>query len=414
MHTIFSDYRSYYKSVNRNVGLYFGILIVTTVLNSAYNILFGIYLKNLGFNEDIVGQVLSLRTLGIAIGAVPVAILVKQLNQKKTLLAGLLIMGLCSLGMINIPIIWMVNVFALLFGIGNATVMVLQAPILYENTKEMHRVTAFSTAFVLRNVGFVLGSLVLGYLSDSIAQFSNPAFGNRVVLNAATLLLGVAVFLALRLGGAQMLNATGRVSAYKALSELALGYRDLLRGKTFKYLIQVALVGAGAGMIVPFFSIYLKYSLDISDGMVGSIMAVSQMGTILGGLIVPPLSKKIGRVNTVIACQLLSIPFLISISFPQGIGIVTLSFFFRSSLMNMASPVISSMAMEICSDDTRTFMSSLISLINNLFRSLGIYVGGYIMYNYSYNMPYYGTILCYLLGTLILYRVFGRKGRETV
>ena len=135
-------------------------------------------------------------------------------------------------------------------------------------------------------------------------------------------------------------------------------------------------------------------------------MAISQVGTVIGGLVVPPLAKKIGRVNTVLACQLLSIPFLISISFPQGIVVITISFFFRSSLMNMAGPVIGSLAMDIVDDETRTYMSSMVSLINNLFRSLGIYIGGYLMFAYSYNTPYYWTILCYLIGTFILYNVF--------
>lgn len=409
MQSILSDYLDYYKSVNRNVARYFGILIFVTILNSAYNILFGIYLKNLGFNEDVVGQVLSLKTLGIAIGAVPVAIFAKRLNQKMTLISGLLVMAACSLVMINVPIIALVNIFALFFGIGNATVMVLQAPILYENTEDVFRVTAFSTAFVLQNVGFVIGSLVLGHLSEKFSILGGEAWGNRMVLNGATFLIGFALFLAFHLNGEQMLNASHQESIKEAFAGVLAGYRKLMMGKTFRYLIQVALVGIGAGMIVPFFSIYLKYSLSISDGTVGIIMAISQVGTVLGGLIVPPLAKRLGRVNTVIACQLLSIPFLISISLPQGIVIITISFFFRSSLMNMASPVINSMAMEICSDDTRTFMSSMISLVNNLFRALGIFIGGYVMYHYSYNTPYYWTILCYLIGTAILYRVFGKR-----
>lgn len=44
-------------------------------------------------------------------------------------------------------------------------------------------------------------------------------------------------------------------------------------------------------MIVPFFSIYLKFTLEVSDGVVGNIMAISQVGTIIGGLIVPLLPK---------------------------------------------------------------------------------------------------------------------------
>ncbi|HAS73608.1 MAG TPA: hypothetical protein DCS67_05640 [Clostridiales bacterium UBA8960] len=291
--------------------------------------------------------------------------------------------------------------------------MILQAPIIYDNTPDEHRVTAFSMAFVLQNFAFVIGSLILGHLSQWVTGLSDAVFANRLVLNGATALIFVGVFIALKFDGEQMTVHKGHLPVSETLNKIRLGYKQLVKGKTLYYLMQVSLIGVGAGMIVPFFSMYLKVTLDISDGIVGNIMAISQIGTVIGGLIVPPLAKRIGRVNTVIACQLLSIPFLISISFPQGIIIVTISFFFRSSLMNMAGPVIGNLAMEIVDDEARTYMSSMVSLISHLFRALGIYLGGYLMFTYSYNTPYYFTIACYIIGTIILYNIFKHSDKKS-
>ncbi|MCB5942970.1 MFS transporter, partial [bacterium 210820-DFI.6.52] len=72
------------------------------------------------------------------------------------------------------------------------------------------------------------------------------------------------------------------------------------------------LIGIGAGIIVPFFSVYLKYSMDIGDNIVGTILSKSQFGCIIGGMIIPFMSNKVGKVKSVIICQLLSIPFLLS------------------------------------------------------------------------------------------------------
>lgn len=411
MKMILRDYTDYFKNISKNVLLYLGIILFATIVTAAYNILFGIYMKNVGYTEEFVGRILSLKTIGVAIGAVPVAIISERINKKWTLIAGLFVMLGSSLMILNVNFSWTMELFAIIFGLGNATVMVLQAPIIYDNTEAEHRVTAFSMAFVFQNIAFVIGSFALGHLSEFLSGIYGPASANLMVLNGATLLVGIAILIALRFNGDQMTSVNHDNTVFEALGKVLTGYRLLLKGDTFMYLLQVALVGVGAGMIVPFFSMYLKYSLNIADGSVGTIMAISQVGTVFGGLIVPPLAKRMGRVNTVIACQLLSIPFLISISFPQGIIIITISFFFRSSLMNMASPVINSLAMEITSDDSRTFMSSMIMLINNLFRSIGIYIGGYLMFKYSYNTPYYWTILAYLIGTFILYRVFKRKNR---
>lgn len=409
MRAIVDDYKSFFKDISSNMLLYLGIILFATIITSAYNVLFGIYMKEIGYNEEFVGRILSLKTIGVALGAVPVAIISDRINKKKTLILGLVVMMFSSFMILNVHWEFTMELFAIVFGIGNATVMVLQAPIIYENTPEEHRVTAFSLAFVFQNIAFVFGSMVLGHLSEFLSGRYGADVGKLMVLNGSTVLVAIAIMIAFKFNSSQMTTTNRSESVTKALGNVVAGYKRLLKGDTLKYLTQVSLVGLGAGMIVPFFSMYLKYTLEASDGVVGNIMAISQVGTVIGGLIVPPLAKRIGPVNTVIICQLLSIPFLISISFPQGIFIITLSFFFRSSLMNMASPILGSMAMEITDDENRTFMSSMISLINNLFRSLGIYIGGYLMFKYSYNTPYYFTILCYLIGTYILYKVFGKK-----
>lgn len=408
MNGILNEYKSFFKGMHRNIMYYFGIVFFTTVLSAAYNVLFGIYMKNMGFNEAFVGRILSLQTFGVALGAVPIAIFAQHFNKKWTLIVGLITMITSSFLILNLKAVFLVEVIAIIFGVGNATVMILQAPLIFNYTQEDHRITAFSMAFVLQNLAMVFGSYFLGHLSQSLTTWLGPVKANWLVLNGTTLLACVSLLIVIKIKEETHLLPK-KISINSSFLKVIKGYKALLQGSSFKYLIQVGLVGLGAGMIVPFFGMYLKFSLNITDGKVGTIMAISQMGTVLGGLIVPPLAKKFGRVRTVIACQLLSIPFLFSISFPQGIIIITLSFFFRSSLMNMASPIIQSLAMEIVGEEERTYMSGMVSLISNLFRALGIFLGGIVMYKFSYNTPYYFTIGCYLIGTYVLYNVFKEK-----
>ena len=412
MKSAMTVYYDFFKNISRNVKLYLGIIFFVTIVSSAYNVLFGIYLKNVGFTEAFVGQILSINTMGIAFGAIPMAIFAERLNRKKTIIFGMLLMVISNLIVLNVQVPMVMQIFAFIFGIGNSTLMILQAPIIYDNTPDQHRITAFSMAFVLQNVAFVLGSLVLGHLSGWITHYVGPVSANRWVLNAATSLIFIGVLIAMRFTGDEMTAKKHEHTIKETLEGILAGYRRMLVGKPLFYLMQVSLIGLGAGMIVPFFSMYLKYTLQTTDGIVGNIMAISQVGTVIGGLVVPPLAKKLGRVRTVIICQLLSIPFLISISFPQGIIIITISFFFRSSLMNMAGPIIGNLAMEIVDDETRTYMSSMVSLVSHLFRAVGIYIGGYLMFKYDYNTPYYFTIVCYLIGTYILYKVFKNVNKK--
>lgn len=406
MNAILKGYSDYFKTTSNNIRLYYIILLVAAITSSAFSILLGIYLKNVGQTEEVVGGILSLMTLGTGLGAFPISVFADRFNRKNTILAGLLVMLATGLMMINLRPLLLIQTAAFVFGVGQAAVMILQAPILYENTPEADRVTAFSMAFVLQNAAFIFSSFILGHASAFLAKPFGMAMANVYVLNAATLLLILALWAALGFRGNSLASAAPREPLGKTLKTTFIGYQSVLKGKALGYVVQVALIGFGAGMIVPFFSIYLKYTLSIGDGTVGTIMSISQAGTILGGLIVAPLSARIGRVKTVLICQLLSIPFLLSISIPQGIVIITLSFFFRSSLMNMAGPIINSLSMDIVSAQARTHMSSVVAMTGNLFRAIGIYVGGYVMYTFDYNTPYYLTILCYLIGSGVFYYIF--------
>ena len=175
------------------------------------------------------------------------------------------------------------------------------------------------------------------------------------------------------------------------------------------YLTKKALIGFGAGLVIPYFSVYIKYSLGVSDSVVGTIIAFSQFGTVLGGLMIPSLSKRSGRVNMALFCQLISIPFLYSISYTQGVLMMAVSFFCRNTFMNMTNPLLQTMEMDLIAPENRTIMSSMATLSDSLFRALGTQLGGIIMVHISYEFPYYLTIVAYLLSTLVIYRVFGRN-----
>ncbi len=406
MKSILSDYRNYFKTINKNVNLYYWIVLVSAISGSAFNILLGIYFKNSGYSENIVGNILALMTFGSAIGAFPVSILASHFNKRNTLLGGLVIMLIMGLVLINFKWLPVMQLAALLYGMGQSAVMILQGPILFENTEKNFRITAFSMAFVLQNLAFVISSFFIGHFSAYLSITFGKQLANAIVLNLATLMIIVSIILAFKFTGKNMMVRTQHTSISLAFKQTYFDFKSVFTGGAIYYILQVAFIGFGAGLVVPFFSMYLKFMLNITDGAVGTIMAISQVGTILGGLSVTPLAKRFGRVRTVMACQLLSIPFLLSISMPQGIAIITLSFFFRSSLMNMASPIINTLAMEIVSDDVRTHMSSVVSMTNNLFRALGIAIGGYLMYAVSYNFPYYITIVCYLIGTILFRKTF--------
>ncbi|WP_040209961.1 MFS transporter [Clostridium polynesiense] len=175
-----------------------------------------------------------------------------------------------------------------------------------------------------------------------------------------------------------------------------------------RFLMYNAIIGFGAGLVVPYFNVYLKYKVNAGTDTIGVIMAFAQAAMGFGGLVTPFMAKKLGRVKTINICQILSIPFLLLIALPPNIYIVSAALFVRNGLMNMAGPVVSTLTMELIDSSQRSTFASINNIANNLSRAISTMLGGFIMANvpYGYEVPYFLTAMLYLAATLLFHKTF--------
>ncbi len=400
--SIFTDFFDLLHNAGKNVQRFMLCVFINGLVMSALSVMLGIYYTNIGLSEVFIGNLLSIRTFGNSIGAFFAILLVESFGTKRSLYVSFTTMLLCGLCFTNITIMPIMQVSSFLFGVSQAIFVVIQAPFYKSHSDDSNVVGVFSASFVLNNIAMFSGSFLFGSFSDIFASFGGIIFGSKMVLNLSFIMLIVNLFALSKIEFDIELNNHHKGSKFK-------DYISVLNHDSIMYMIKTAFIGLGAGLIVPFFSVYIKHSLNTTDSVVGAIMAFAQFGTVIGGLITPLLSRRLGRVKFVLICQLISIPFLISISFPQGAIVMAISFFFRNSLMNMANPVLQSMAMDLVEEKHRTIMSSIFSLCDNLFRALGTQAGGIIMMTVGYNMPYYITVVLYLLSAVLIYHVFGKN-----
>jgi len=400
--SIFTEFFDIIHYSGKNVQRFMLCVFVNGLVSSALSVMLGIYYTNIGLSELVIGNLLSVRTFGNSIGAFFAIFLVQSFGTKRSLYTSFSTMIISGLCFTNITVLPVMQAASFLFGVSQAIFLVVQAPFYKKHSDDRNVVGVFSASFVLSNVAMFSGSFLFGIFSDIFASFGGLVFGSKMVLNISFILLIINLVALSKIDFDLELNNSRKGSKFK-------DYLSILNRDSVLYMVKTALIGLGAGLIVPFFSVYIKHSLNTTDSVVGSIMAFAQFGTVLGGLLTPILSRRLGRVKFVLICQLMSIPFLISISFPQGAFIMAISFFFRNSLMNMANPVLQSMAMDLVEEKHRTVMSSLFTLCDNLLRAVGTQAGGIIMMMVSYNTPYYITVVLYLLSAVLIYMVFGRN-----
>ena len=399
---IFTEFYEIVRGAGRNVQHFMLCVFVNGLVMAALSVMLGIYYTNIGLSEVVIGSLLSLRTLGNSIGAFFAILLVQSFGTKRALYISFSTMLVCGLIFTNITLLPVMHAASFLFGVAQAVFVVVQAPFYKKYSNDKTVVGVFSASFVLNNISMFSGSFMFGRFSDIFASLGGIVFGSKMVLNISFILLVINLISLSKIEFDLEFSNTKGKSKFR-------DYIEVLNHDSVLYMVKTALIGLGAGLIVPFFSVYIKHSLNTTDSVVGTIMAFAQFGTVLGGLLTPKLSRRFGRVRFVLICQLMSIPFLISISFPQGAFMMAISFFFRNSLMNMANPVLQSMAMDLVDEKHRTIMSSIFSLTDNLLRALGTQAGGIIMLAVSYNAPYYITVVLYLLSAVLIYCVFGRN-----
>lgn len=390
-----------YKNLNSLIKKFVVVVFLYGLTSSSFNGFFGIYLKELGYSESFIGTILSLRMLSVGISTFLITFISEKIGNKNTLMMGLLTVGLSSILIVVIENVYLMKIIAMVFGFGEAAMMTVESPFIYAQTGIEERVHAFSLTFAIRNAAFVTGSLVTGILADIFTKNIGPG---AIPVRYAIILISAMSFIAIV--PLAMLKPKP-VPRYKKLNFKEIS--GFFTKNNILFLINTGLIGLGAGLVIPFFGVYLKYALDTTESIVGLILSFSQLGTVFGGLFVPYLSRKIGNYKIIVVTQLLSIPFLIAIGFPQGVFLVAISFFFRNLLMNMGQPLIGNISMDIVEDHFRPFMSAMRVMTNNLMRSLGILLGGLIMETYSYNTPYIFTIIFYLIGTSIFFKLFKDK-----
>lgn len=374
-------------------------VVTTSIVSGVFNVFTGIHVKNLGYGESIVGQVLSISSLSIALGSMINAYLSSKMGFKKTISMGLVLMVIGILGVSFLRDPFLIKVSSGLMGVGYGFPFSSIGVLLIENSSEKDRVKVFSKNFVSQSLGTVFASYGAGRLIKT--------FGKIFAIEKSIPLVYILCVFIILIGFYPLkdLKISDKIKNSKS-KDFFKGFKDVMSGEALRFIIYNTIIGFGAGMVIPFFSVYLKFSLNIDNEKVGIIMGLSQVGLVIGGLLVPYISKVLGRENTVVICQLLSIPFLISIAFPQGIFVLGVSFLLRSTLMNLNQPLIQNISLETVKYENRALMSSIVSMSSNVTRALSMIIAGYLMERVSYNFPYYITVVLYLIGTAVFYKSF--------
>ena len=184
---------------------------------------------------------------------------------------------------------------------------------------------------------------------------------------------------------------------------LRLGYR--------KTLLLSALIGLGAGITIPFMSLYFKLRFGETLQAISWIFFFQQLAMGLGSFELPELVRRWGPVKVITSFQGLA-TFLFAV-FPsiETFALAGAVYVLRAILMNIIWPINDSFMMGFFRTEEKATANGIRQAFSTFMRGVGNSLGG-TLFAVSLAYPFYATALLYATATGLFYAFFIKHNEE--
>lgn len=364
------------------------------------------YLPEMGMSSGDVGLLIGVNGLVFVVSAIPIGMLADRRGKKTIFL----------LGMIGIPPSILIFAFTSELGlllVATSIAAVCEGAfastwnaLIADQTTTQNRNQAFSLSFIVGNASFGIGFAV-PFLFPPIQAWAGLT-SEEIHNYAFVLMAGVAAISPILLWPL--------LRDYKEVVAQRKGY---VRGQSNAILMKFSgvnsLIGLGAGFIIPLIPTWLLLKYGVTDAWSGPLLAVSNITIGLAAILSPRIADRYGVVKAIVVTQAVSTCFMLSLAFVPGAVMAASMYLVRAALMNMAVPLLDSYLMGIIRKEERGFASALNSLIWRLPNSVSTIIGGKMLDDGEYELPFYIATTFYAVGITLFYVTFKNiKPKEDV
>ncbi len=411
---ILKSYLRTMAGMNVNVRLLLLRTLIMGLYSGIYGIIFNLYILDMGFRADFLGLLLSVTLLTSSAMSIPAGILCDRVDRRKLMIASsaLSVAAVLPIFVLHSPPALVL--FSALYGIFSSVSAVCVTPLLAENCGEetVHVFSAnASFGWIASVAGCAFGGFLPGVWSRYFAAFNNY----QLTLLFALVLLAVscAVLVMLKSPKCSGLNERVRDPVTHVHDSQPFSLAGLRPSPTaLKFMLTSLTFGVASGMIVPYFNIYFMNVLNMGVLEIGMTSAAAGLFMIVGFVIIPFLTARIGKVRSAVASKMLTVPFLILMALSTDIVMVAVAYVGYMFLINMAGPATTSFQMEQIHPREQGFAVGLMSTGSCLAVSVSSFVSGILIAGGNYLVPFLLTCAGYVATALLLYYYF--KDTESI
>lgn len=352
---------------------------------------------DVGLTGTDVGLLVTVIGVTFVVLAIPVGILADRKGRKWLLIAGMT--GTSPLLFVFAITHEMQHLLLASVAMGAVEVAFMTSwnALIADLTDQEKRPSAFALSFVIGTMTFGLGFALPGLFPwvEAATGWSSYSVhvGALMLLGALSLISAIFIWLLLR----------------NLREEMRPGER-VIRRDSLRILVKFSgvntLIGLGAGLIIPLIPTWFLFKFGVGDTYTGPLLMVSGVAMGLAAFASSGLARRYGIILAIVITQSLSTVFMFSLAFANMAVIAAVLYLVRAVLMNMAMPLLDAYLMGIVQKEERGVASAVNAVVWRLPNSATTVVGGFLLDQGSYSLPFFLATALYSLGIILFYRLF--------
>lgn len=369
--------------------------------------LLSLYLNEIGYSKIELGTVIFLMSIFSVLPLLPAGYISDRFGRRRMIFLGIFVSVVGMALLVRADLHSEFYLGASVWGLGHSLYMPSFMGFMSEKVQEQRRKFLFSFQMFSGTVASACAILVFGFMPGSLSNFLGITIreGYKV-----TILISIWFILAqlspLILTKKEEKKKKGPSSQMKEKKLPPLPKLTLLQ-----LCIPMALLGLGAGLIVPFFQVYFQWRFGISVEEIGILFSLTNFLWALAYLMMPKIAKKRGSVRAITTVQALAIMALVAIPASPNFIFVSIAYITRMVLMNMTWPIYQSYSLSQVPDEHRSFTISSTNFSFNGLRAVTPFIAGFL-FEISLEVPFLITAVLYTIATTSFYLFF--RGKEDV
>jgi len=397
------------KNFSRDVKLFTIGRMIGSFGSGMASVVFNLFFIALGYTKDMLGLYLSTSTFAMAFIALIAGGIASRFSAKTIIISSSSINAISLFLQYMFPIPVVLFSGNLIIGISSSFAGVASSPYITEVSVKENRDHVFSYIRAASVGAVFVGNLLGGFMPYFFGNILLIPPNSWQAYQATLLFSQIFIFSALiplsRLRRIQ--PAVNKESLFEQFT-----FKNIThKGFIIKYGIPVWLVGLGAGLFVRFMNVWFKDVFAAETYVIGMLFSANTLFLTIGFLLAPIISKRIGKIHTIVYSQALSIPMMIGLGLAPTIQIAAIFFVSRATLMNMVHPVSTSFFMETINREEREMANGIVNSGDSLVRGIAATIGGWMMSQNMYREQFFIASILYVLSISTFYSFF-RKYEE--